>query len=683
MPSTFDQLKEISSNLWWSWNPHALDLFRELNPGAFESSKNNPVLALKYADESTLDKPEFQAKVDSVYSELIAYLNAKDDFSDHPTVAYFCMEFGLHESLPLYSGGLGILAGDHTKAASDSGLPFFSIGLFLRDGYLRQFFDGAGYQQDEYPAIDTTRVPVSLVTDEAGLPIIVEVPIGNETVKVQAWRLNVGRSVKYLLDTDFDGNSFDNRFLTHRLYAGSRDTRIKQEIILGIAGLRFLKKLNISPDLIHLNEGHCAFACFELLSMYQGMNLSRQESEERIRSHVAFTTHTPVKAGHDRFTTDLFRSVMSGYANQIGIAMDDLLAYGRVNTTDDQEDFTMTILGLKLSGVANGVSRLNGEVARDQWKEMYPDRDVDDVPITHVTNGIHLPTWTSPIARPFLNKNVPGWATSPEAWDAIRTTPDSSIWKYRTLLRSAMIEKLDFLVGKQSLPQTHNLNPDYLTIGFARRFATYKRALLLFHDIERLKKIVGNSDKPVQVVFAGKAHPADEEGKALIQQLFNYTRMPELEGRILFLENYDMSIGRALVSGCDVWLNNPRRPYEASGTSGQKVAVHGGLNLSILDGWWPEGYNGKNGWKIGDKDSAEYMDPAQQDNEDADYLYRTLEESVVPLFYERNDDGIPMQWIAMMKEAMATLPYQFSARRMIHDYVENIYSLVSQDAVSS
>lgn len=682
MPTTFDQLKEISNNLWWSWNPHALELFRELNPGAFEASKHNPVLTLKYADESVLGQPDYQARVHQVYEELTRYQTEDGDFANHPTVAYFCMEFGLHESLPLYSGGLGILAGDHTKAASDSGLPFYAIGLFLRDGYLRQFFDGAGYQQDEYPAIDTTRVPVELVTDEKGLPIIVEVPIENETIKVQAWRLNVGRSIMYLLDTDFDGNSFDNRFLTHRLYAGSRETRIKQEVILGIAGLRLLKKLNVSPDLIHLNEGHCAFACFELMHMYQQMNMDRQTAEERIRSRVAFTTHTPVKAGHDRFSTDLFRSVMSGYSTEVGIAMDDLLAYGRVQPDDDSEDFTMTVLGLKLSGVANGVSRLNGEVARDQWKEMYPGRNVAEVPISHVTNGIHLPTWTSPLARTFLDTNVPGWTSSTEAWNTIRSTPDAEIWNYRTKLRSAMIQKLEFLVSKQSLPQEIKLNPEHLTIGFARRFATYKRALLIFHDLDRLKKIISDSDRPVQIVFAGKAHPADEQGKALIQQLFNYTHLPELEGKVLFLENYDMSIGRALVSGCDVWLNNPRRPYEASGTSGQKVAVHGGLNLSILDGWWPEGYNGKNGWAIGDKDSAEYMDPAQQDNEDADFLYRTLEESVVPLFYDRNADDIPAEWVDMIKEAMATLPYQFSARRMIHDYVDSIYSLVAEGAAT-
>ncbi len=681
MPTTLNKLKEISENLWWSWNPEALELFSELNPGAFEASKSNPVLTIKYADEKVLNDHGFQERVDAAYAEFRSYVDSDGQFAHHPQVAYFCMEFGLHESLPLYSGGLGILAGDHTKAASDTGLPFCAVGLFLRDGYLRQFFDGTGYQQDEYPAIDTTRVPVELVTDENGRPITVDAPIGDKVVKVQAWKLKIGRSVMYLLDTDFDGNTFDNRFITHRLYAGSRKTRIKQEIILGVAGVRLLKKLNITPDLIHLNEGHCAFACFEMLRMYLDMNMSREDAESRIRAHTVFTTHTPVKAGHDRFSTDLFKRMMSGYAGEVGISIDELLAYGRVSPDDADEDFTMTVLGLKLSGAANGVSRLNGEVARDQWKEMYPDRSVSDVPISHVTNGIHLPTWTSPNARTFLGSYVPGWDSSPDSWGAVRNIPDADLWSYRSSLRARMIEKLELFVRKQSLPQQHKLNPDVLTIGFARRFATYKRALLLFHDIERLKRIVANPDRPVQVVFAGKAHPADEEGKALIQRLFDYTQIPELQGRIVFLENYDMSIGRTLVSGCDVWLNNPRRPYEASGTSGQKVAVHGGLNLSILDGWWPEGYNGNNGWKIGDKDTAEYMDPAQQDNEDAEFLYQTIENSVVPLFYNRNDLNVPVQWVEMMKEAMTTLPYRFSARRMVEDYVANIYSLVATESV--
>ncbi|NND72206.1 MAG: alpha-glucan family phosphorylase [Rhodothermales bacterium] len=683
MSETVAQLKEIANNLWWSWNPEAQELFRELNPGAFESSKSNPVLTLKYANEDILEDVAFRQRVSDVHARLTHYLETPGKFSDGPQTAYFCMEFGLHESLPLYSGGLGILAGDHTKGASDLGVPFVAIGLFLRDGYLRQFFDGTGYQQDEYPALDTTRVPVELVTDSSGLPVTVEVLFGSDVIKIQAWKLLVGKSIMYLLDTDFDGNEFDDRFITHRLYSGARRTRIKQEIILGIGGMRMLRKLGIDPDVVHLNEGHCAFACYEMLreNLRQGIDLN--SAEENVRECTVFTTHTPVKAGHDRFAPELFVEMMEPYAGELGLSINQLLSYGRVNTDDDAESFTMTVLGLKLSCMANGVSRLNGEVARDQWKEMYPDRSVDEVPISHVTNGIHLPTWTSAQARPFLEKFVPGWQESAEAWMAINEIPDGELWAYRSRLRHAMTDRLELYLRKQSLPQNRSIDPKALTIGFARRFATYKRALLLFHDIDRLINLVSNSDRPLQVVFAGKAHPADESGKALIQQLFEFTRIPELHGRIAFIENYDMSVGRALVSGCDVWLNNPRRPYEASGTSGQKVAVHGGLNLSILDGWWPEGYNGSNGWSIGDKDSAEYMDPDQQDNEDANYLYSTLENKVIPMFYSRDEADLPREWISMMRSAMSTLPYQFSARRMVSDYAQSIYGAVGKKTVSS
>lgn len=673
-----EKLEALASNLWWSWHPEAIEIFAELNPGAFLATSSSPVAALRLADLDVLENASFRARVDSAYSHFRRYMESKGPLSDRPRTAYLCMEFGLHESLPLYSGGLGILAGDHVKAASDTGLPLVAVGLFLRDGYFKQYFDSDGWQQDEYPSIDATRHPVTPVTGKNGEPLVVTVHLGWDPLHLRAWRLDVGRVPLYLLDTDFDANPYETRFLTRRLYQGDRRTRLQQEIALGIGGLRLLRALDEPIDVFHMNEGHCAFLTLDMLRERRETGIQDPDPEDWVRSQCVFTTHTPVPAGHDRFEPGLFLEQMARFRERIGLSDGDLLSYGRVNRQDMTESFTMTVLGLGLSRSANGVSRLNGEVARRQWHHLYPYRRVDEVPIGYVTNGIHLPTWTARHARPFLEEHLgDDWMDrrdDPAIWNRIDDIPDEELWAYRGSLRAALVRFTEHHVRYQTLPQHPVLDPDCLTIGFARRFATYKRAPLLFHDLDRAISLFRDEDRPIQVLYAGKAHPADKDGQRFIHRIFELTQDPRFDGRLVFLENYNMEVGRMLVSGCDVWLNNPRRPYEASGTSGQKVAIHGGLNLSILDGWWPEGYAGDNGWTIGQDAGHDYKDPAVQDPEDAGFLYDTIMSEVVPAFYDLDERGLPVGWIARMRAAMKGLSYRFSAHRMVTDYSNTIYT---------
>lgn len=675
--TTRSQLEALAANLWWSWHPEATALFRRLNPEAFDAADNNPMAALQAADPAVLADDAFAQQTQAVYDAFQRYLTASGRYAHAPRTSYFCMEYGLHESLPLYAGGLGILAGDHCKAASDLGLPFTAVGLFLRDGYFRQSFDEHGWQQAAYLAVDPATHPITLVREPGGSPLVVQVHLGTQPVFLLAWRLDVGRVPLYLLDTDFGANPPEVRPLTRRLYQGGSEARIQQEIVLGIGGARLLRALGVPTDVYHMNEGHCAFLALELLRERLADGTALPEAEAWVREQCVFTTHTPVMAGHDRFHPALFSEQMAAFRHQLGLSAEDLLAYGRVHAHDPNEAFTMTVLGLKLSRHANGVSQLNGEVARRQWHELYADRPVDEVPIGAVTNGVHLPTWTAPLAHAFLDEHLgEAWAqhrADPARWQRLAAVSDEALWALRTQLRRALLDYVARHVARQTLPQTVGLDPEALTIGFARRFATYKRATLLFHDLDRAARLFNQEGRPLQLLYAGKAHPADEGGKRLIQQLFELTRHAAFEGRLVFLENYNMEVGRMLVSGCDVWLNNPRRPMEASGTSGQKVGVHGGLNVSILDGWWPEGYNGHNGWAIGYDASADIKDPGVQDAEDADYLYDVLEREVLPAFYERGDDGLPHAWIARMRQAMMTLPWAFSAERMLVDYTEQIY----------
>lgn len=668
-----EKLDVLAKNLWWSWNPDALDLFKRLNPAAFAAAGNNPAAALNAASEEVLRDGQYCRTVNEVFDRFQAYMAAGPTLDDENLTAYFCMEYGLHESLRLYAGGLGVLAGDHTKAASDLGHPLVAVGLFLRDGYFEQYFDSKGWQLAEYPAVDARAHVFQPVLDDAGDPLMIHVPVGHESVSVRAWRVDVGRVKLYLLDTDTEPNRFELRHITRRLYSGGRRTRIQQEIVLGIGGVRLLRALKLNPGLFHMNEGHCAFLALELLREKLAGGLGYDQAVQEIRTRTVFTTHTPVWAGHDRFDPALFMDQLHGFASELGTSSGELLRHGRVDANDSAEAFTMTILGLNFSERCNGVSELNGRVARAQWAHKYPGVDVSEVPIGHVTNGIHLPTWTVPRAIPFLDKHLPRWRSEREAWSKVWEVPDGELWRYRCELRTSMIDFVTRRVRNQSLKQEPRLDPEALTIGFARRFATYKRAPLIFNDIERAARIFGDNDRPVQLIYAGKAHPADDDGKWFIQRIHEICRDSNFNGRVVFVEGYDMEIGRMLVSGSDVWLNNPRRPYEASGTSGQKVAAHGGMNLSILDGWWPEGYDGTNGWAIGTDASAEYRDPEVQDPEDADLLYSLLESEVVPLFYERDENKYPSGWIERMRSAMAKLPYEFSANRMVRDYIDKYY----------
>lgn len=672
--NTYEKLEALARNLWWSWNPEVIDLFERLDPEAFRESGNNPFVAFKNAEPIT--DSALVADVDTAYQALTAYLDEPGRFADAPRTSYFCMEYGLHESLPIYSGGLGILAGDHAKAASDLGVPFTAIGLFLKEGYFKQRFTPDGWQLDEHPALDPVNHPLTLVSDEGGGTLHVTVHLGDQPVRLQAWRIRLGRTSLYLLDSDVEDNPGPLRNLTGRLYQGDWRTRLRQEIILGIGGVRLLRALDISTDVYHMNEGHCALLALELLRERLDAGNPMEEAVSWVRDHSVFTTHTPVLAGHDRFDPWLFLEQMSTFRNQLNHSEEDLLAYGRVHENNSDESFTMTVLGLRLSRSANGVSRLNGEVARQQWHSMYPERAVEDVPIGSITNGVHVPTWAVPIARAFLNEKIGDWKTlmaDRDFWQAVDQVPDEVLWEYRNELRRQLLRFAADHVKRQSLPMEFGLSPDALTIGFARRFATYKRAPLLFTDVERAASIFSTPERPVQILYAGKAHPADDGGKRFIKQIVEAAHHPGLKGRVIFLENYNIEIGRMLVSGCDVWLNNPRRPMEASGTSGQKVAVHGGLNLSILDGWWPEGYNGRNGWAIGEEHVDYELDPVEQDRHDAESLYRRLEQEVVPTFYDRDERGVPTLWIKRMRTAMKDLIPQFSAVRMVTDYVERMY----------
>ena len=680
MMTPHEKLEILAWNLWWSWNPEVLDLFRRLDPDTFQRTKNNPVAVLRSIGRMEITDASLKRDIDTAFDALQSYISAPRKFGDSCRVSYFCMEYGLHESLPIYSGGLGVLAGDHAKAASDLGLPFTAVGLFLRDGYFRQHFTHDGWQMEDHPIMDPSEHPLELVRDSHGAPVVFTVHLGHIPLQLQSWRIKLGRNEIYLLDSDRPENPEEYRGLAHRLYQGDRRTRLQQEIILGIGGIRLLRAIGRETDVYHMNEGHCAFLSLELLRERLSAGNALEEAESWIRDHCVFTTHTPVLAGHDRFDPRLLLEQMSVFKDSMNISDHELLAYGRVHPSNPDEAFTMTVLGLKLSRAANGVSALNGHVAREQWHSLYPDRPLNQVPIGHITNGVHIATWAVPVARAFLNEKLGNWkehASDTSFWNRLNEISDEVLWQYRSALRALLVGFASDYVRKQSLPMSCELDPNTLTIGFARRFATYKRAPLLFTDLERIAWICSNKDRPVQILYAGKAHPADEGGKRFIQRIFEVSQHPRLTGRVVFLENYDMEVARHLVSGCDIWLNNPRRPMEASGTSGQKISIHGGLNLSILDGWWPEGYSRHHGWAINPEGQDPELDPNEQDSRDAYSLYDTLEHSVIPSFYERDERGVPLLWVKRMRNAIRDLTPQFSADRMVIEYIQQMYDKVA------
>jgi starch phosphorylase len=601
-------------------------------------------------------------------------------------VAYFSAEFGLHESLPIYSGGLGVLAGDHIKSASDLDIPLIGIGLFYGQGYFLQRLDKTGWQREEYIQTDVNQLAMQPAIGKNGEPVVVEIRTRSGLIRAKVWQVKVGRCDLLLLDSNVSGNAPEDLQLTSRLYGGDGRTRIRQELLLGLGGFRALKAMGIAPGVLHLNEGHSGFAVFEAIRdrmREEGLDFATAAS--LIPREVIFTTHTPVPAGHDRFNADLIEEHLGCLREELGISHDALMSFGRENPANHQEQFCMTVLGLKLSRRANAVSSLHGEVSRSMWKVLFPGKNEDAVPIGHITNGVHVPSWLAPQMCRLYDRHLGvGWqfhSGSAPIWEDIENVDDGELWETHLSLKSQM---LDF-VRQRAVEQARRrdepdetlyrlarvLSPDALTIGFARRFATYKRANLLLADIERLASMVNDPKRPVQFLFAGKAHPHDEPGKVVLQQIAQMMRDSEFGDKFVFVEDYDINVGRHLVQGVDVWLNNPRRPLEASGTSGQKVVLNGGLNLSVLDGWWAEAYDGLNGFAIGNGRTHSNMDV--HDRRDGEDLYRVLRDELIPLYYQRDRDGLPRGWIKRMKRTIRTLGWRFNADRMVMDYTLKCY----------
>ncbi len=692
-----DGLTRLAYNIWWTWNPQAQDLFFTLSERKWRSSNHNAVAVLKSISRNELRarlcERDFAQRVAAVLEEFQRYMDRDDTWwTSHAgahkdqQVAYFSAEFGLHECLPIYSGGLGILAGDHTKSASDLGVPLVGVSLFYRNGYFQQTVGPDGWQYENYPLVDPDMIPIQLVTDANGAPVLASVEIGHSTVMFHAYKIAVGRATIYLLDTNRPENELHHREITARVYGGDSTTRIMQEIVLGIGGVRFLRALGMNPAVYHLNEGHSSFLLLELMRERWALGDPMADAHKWVRHHAVFTTHTPVPAGHDRFTPDLMEFMLTPYAAGMGLTMPELMALGREQPDDVGEPFCMTVLALRLTRAANAVSALHGEVSREMWKHLYPVTSAAQVPIGHLTNGVHTLGWMAHRTRMFWQKHLgEKWVHSlrnTAFWKQVADpdlVPDEDLWALRYGLRRDLIEFLRRVtkvhyqrVGINFAAVEDQLgSPDILTIGFARRFATYKRAPLVFRDIQRIIELINDENRPVQFIFAGKAHPRDDEGKRFIQQIIGYTKNPALFGKVLFLENYDINVARHLISGVDVWLNTPRRPMEASGTSGMKVLIHGGLNLSILDGWWREGYDGTNGWAIGEDAHGE--DSELQDGIDAERLYEVLVSSIIPEYYDRNELGIPKKWIQRIRRSMETLIPQFNTDRMVSEYVTRYY----------
>jgi starch phosphorylase len=690
------KLAAIAQNLWWTWNEDAVSIFREIDPVLWRQCAHNPIVLLQRTAISQLEARASQlalhGRINYTYRRMQEYLQSKHTWGAHHAsvlgarpVAYFSAEFGLHESLPIYSGGLGILAGDHLKSASDLGIPLIGIGLYYGQGYFRQRLDDHGWQHEDYIDVDERQLPMQPAMHR-GVPVTVEIDTRTGPLLARVWRIDVGRNMLLLLDSNVDGNSPEDRQLTSRLYGGDSRVRIRQELLLGVGGAKVLEALGISPGVIHLNEGHSAFAALELIRRRMEIEgIEMNEALRRVAAQVVFTTHTPVPAGHDRFASHLVEEHLGPLRDALGLSYEGLLGFGRVNAHDPGEEFCMTVLALKSCRRANAVSSLHGHVSRSMWMPLYPGLREDHVPIGHITNGVHVSTWLAPQMRQMYERHLGAdWSsrsTSPEMWNAIENVDDGEIWEAHQTLKSRLIDFTRRCAVTQAerrgepssvLSQLRRaLSPDALTIGFARRFATYKRADLLVRDLEKIAALVNHPQMPVQVIFAGKAHPQDGPGKTVLQQIANLTRDSRFAGKVVFIEDYDINVGRHLVQGVDVWLNNPRRPLEACGTSGQKVLLNGALNLSVLDGWWAEAYDGLNGFAIGMGETHSSIE--KHDARDASSLLTVLRDEVVPLYYDRDRDGLPRGWLARMKRAIRTLGGRFSADRMVMDYVLSSY----------
>ena len=700
LPETIAALERVSRNYWWSWNPDGHAVFRDLDQEVFDLCEHNPRRLLKEVPQYSLMRmatdPVYVERVRRLAEGFDAYMasgretwaarHAQALTHEHP-VAYFCAEFGVHHSLPLYSGGLGILAGDHLKSASDLGLPLVAVGLLYHHGYFRQHLRRDGWQEEAYQQINVGDLPMQLVRDRQGEPVRIDLFVRGRNVSVQAWRVEVGRVPLYLLDTNVEGNHEIDRLITGHLYGGDRETRCVQEMVLGVGGVRLLRQLEIEPHVFHLNEGHSAFLTLELTRELTESGVAFEEAAARVRSRCAFTTHTPVAAGHDEFVAPLIeRCFGEGYWEALGLSREEFLDLGRVTRGDEAELFGLTPLALRMCRSSNGVSRKHGEVSRELWNKMWPEQRVDEVPISHVTNGVHAPTWVSPLLRSLFEQKVgSGWTGvlhDADEWSrAVDKISDEELWQVRRLQRKRLVafvrERLFQTRLQQHEPRSWAeaalgmFDPDALTIGFARRVAAYKRWGLILTDPERLRRMLLDRERPVQLVFAGKAHPQDQGAKLILQQIAQWELDPEIMQRAVFLQDYDQEVARQLVQSVDVWMNVPRRPLEASGTSGEKVAMNGGLNLSVLDGWWLEGYDGRNGWAVGEEGLSETIE--EMDRRDAESLYRVLESEVVETFYDRDATGLPRRWVEMTRHAIRTLAPAFNSDRMVRDYTRQIY----------
>ena len=696
LPDRVDRLGKLAYNLWWTWRPDAQRLFKWIDPYLWEETYHNPVLFLRKVSRMNLNAVthdrNFMAYYDQIMDDFDQYMQHShswylDNHNDPKgrRIAYFSTEFGLHETLPIYAGGLGVLSGDHAKEASDLGLPFVGIGFFYTRGYFSQHINDDGWQTAHEVHMSFEDLPVMPVLDDDETPMTVSVELPGRKVLARIWEIQVGRVPLYLLDTNGEGNSETDRRLTARLYSSDLDLRISQEIILGVGGVRALRKLGYDPEVWHMNEGHSAFLSLERAREFVEAGKSFDEAVEVIRASTVFTTHTPVPAGSDQFPLWLIDKYFSDLWPKLGLERDAFIDLAR-HKVSWGETFNMPVLAIRMAEAINGVSELHGQVARQMWQFMWPEKKVNDVPISYITNGVHTGTWLARRMGLLFDQYFPeGWRTNlddPEIWEQVTEIPDEVFWDTRLHLKRKLVAYMRERARQQWLYDNIHpvqvvaggslIDPYMLTIGFARRFATYKRAGLILQDIDRLLEMVNKPNMPVQIIFAGKAHPADEPGKLLIQEVYRKIKKAETGGRLVFLEDYDMNLARYLVQGVDVWLNTPRRPNEASGTSGQKAALNGVLNFSVLDGWWREGFNGKNGWAIGeDKD---YDDPNLQDAEDLSSLYTTLENEIIPLYYDQvTGDNMSAEWVRKSKECIRTLGPRFSMSRMVKEYTESLY----------
>ncbi len=705
--TVYDKCIALARNLWWTWHPEVINLFRDLDPIRWRQLDHNPIALLA---EFTPERLEMRASELVLYSRInYAYRRLKEYMNNTQTwgrthagvlgskpVAYFSAEFGIHESVQIYSGGLGVLSGDHIKSASGLGIPLVAIGLFYDQGYFKQHLDLEGYQREEYLDTKVENVPMEPAVGPDGKQITVNIDTRTGHLLAKVWLMNVGRVRLYLLDCDVEGNSPEDRELTSRLYGGDHRTRVRQELVLGVGGVKALAALGITPGVYHLNEGHSVFATLEAIR--ERMHNDGQSFDNALREvaqHTVFTTHTPVPAGHDRFDGGLIEEHLGPLRDQLRISYEQLMGLGRVEPHNEGESFCMTVLGLKLSRRANAVSCLHGHISRRMWAHLWPWRVEEEIPIGHITNGVHVPSWLAWQMLQLYDRNFPvGWLQrmgEPDAWQNIHHVDPGELWEVHYALKNLLLAFVRRRVSRQCRRRGESdavveaarnlLDPNILTIGFARRFATYKRADLIMSDPDRLQRLLNDPERPIQIIFAGKAHPADEPGKQLIKKIANARHDERCASRVVFVEDYDINVCRHMIQGVDVWMNNPRRPLEASGTSGQKVVLNGGLNLSVLDGWWAEAYDGTNGFAIG-KGTSHISDQIS-DQRDGEALYETLENEVIPLFYDRDIDGLPRGWIQRMKNSISSLAWRFSAHRMVMDYTKTAYLTaaggVSQD----